>query len=239
MASPVQWTIDKVFTVLRDVQAGAAAARATTISNRGRVNAIVRSFQTQIGPPMPGAETEIRKALARQQRIEEAFQVFGGKVAELSKRAQEFLRAHGVDPSSGLSGLGLAPILVGAVIVGITLVVLKGLAWLEQANSAQTHWATATEKVLGLQARGLATPAEVAQVIAAAQHEADRAMPQSDPLGLANLATALVPIGILAVVLVFGPMVVQAMQRRGYRNPPRLRRRYARARRRHYVRAFA
>jgi hypothetical protein len=225
--NPIQWTVDQVWSMLREAQARATTERAAIVANRQHVNALWSGFVNVIGPPLPGAEANLRALNARQQHIEATFQALGSKIAEFSKRVQDFLAQHGVNPSEhGLAGLGqLPPIIVGAAIIGVALLVLKGLDWLHTANSAQNHALSVTDQALNLRASNRISEAEFQQVVATAQHEADQGMPP-DPFGLTGLAKALVP---LALVLGGGLLVWKVLpallaKRRTSR---RLRRSYA------------
>lgn len=211
LVSTAQWTADRLFGALRDIQNRAALERSTIASNRARIAQLERDLGRIPGPPAPGAWNPLAGPRQRQAAIESTYARGTKQFSDFAARVQAFLNQHGVTASglSGLGSLGLVPIIVPVALVAGALIALAVVNWLHDANSAQNKALSVQEQALRALLAGQITDTQYQATLASAESVAKQKMPKGDPVGLGALADALVPLGIVAAVLVLGPPLLK------------------------------
>lgn len=212
MTSPIQWGVDQLTSALNSVIAGADEQRAAVAANRAALAELERQQAMIPGPPAPDRWNPLTEPRKRQARIEATYNLAAKRFADFAAGVRAFLTAHGIRPSAGLSGLGLGPLVVPIALIAGASVALGIIAWLRDANSAQSKALALQRQALAALLGGQLDQDAYRVAVQNAEHAATAAMPQSDPLGLSGLAGALVPLAIVVAVIVLGPPLVRALE---------------------------
>jgi hypothetical protein len=199
--NPAQWTIDRVFGVMRAVERDAEAVKRAIDSNDQAIADLSVSLAEIPGPPAPGPWNPLTPLRNRQAQIKSMYGRAVRYFGDFARRVDAFLVSHGIQPSSGLSGLGAAIVLPLAIIAG-ALIALAFIEWMKSANSAQTGAINLQQRALSALIAKQITPAEYQTAVTASEQAANAKMPKSDPMGLAAFAEALIPLGLITLAIV-------------------------------------
>lgn len=207
-----QWAIDQ----LRRLEAAALARRTEITVNNGRIVEGDRRAQAIADPAVRAAARARYHQLAQEQaRIAAAYRTFGAKVAEVAGKVRAWLHANGY--STQLGALGVAPIALPTAIVALLslgAVVWAANTFLERINNAQGKAVDGANAVVSARLNGQIGHDQMVETLRAQQRLYEATKPKADPLGLANLAEALVPIGIVVVAVILGPPLIRALEGR-------------------------
>lgn len=205
-----QWLGDQ----LRKLEAELVARRTEISMNNARIIEGNERAKRITDPAKRALAIDGYSKLAKNQaRIAAAYRTFGSKVQSIAQSVRQWLSANGY--TTGVNGLGAIPLVPAAV---VALLAGGTVAWvandhLKRENSLATKAIGEKGRVLDGVLGGQLSPADGARLMASI----DRSVEQQrgpDPLGLANLAEAIVPLGILAAALVLGPPLINAFGRK-------------------------
>jgi hypothetical protein len=224
MPNPViQWTVDQLFKQLNGIQARAQQQRAQISIGNAHVMDLDTRAQAIADPAVRAkVRADVHKLALNQGRIAKAFKSFGGKIAAASKSAADWMRSHGIEPSAGLAGLGLAPLVIPIAIIAAVI--------------AATVAANLIDKMLGSASKGIALKKQLIDALLAGKishqdymtsiSEVDKSVDAAnqaaatDPFGIANIGKAALPIALIVGAIILVPMFMPK------KNPHRRRRRY-------------
>lgn len=217
MPGPVQWGADQLVRVLKSLEEKARLERVHISENNARLMALDTLSKGIADPARRAAvQAQVKRGVRRQETIVRAYRTFVQKFTDVSQRARAFLDQHGLTSSSGLAGLGIAPalILVPVVVVGAVLVANAMVSWLEKANAAQNGAIQIEEQAAHNYTQGKITREQYLEIAAHADALYKAKGPLTDPFGLSSFTEALIPIGIIAVLLVLGPQLLRLLSPR-------------------------
>ncbi len=210
MQATGQWLIDQ----LKKLEAEAAKRRAEISIANGRIVAADAAAQKlSDATKRTDLRAQLHRMALRQATIVKAYRTFWGKVVDVTTKARGWLKANGF--ATQLGGLGVLQVPVSIVVLlTVGAVVWTANAWLIHANANQKRAVDELTKVLDAIAAGQITPEQGAAFLDKANAAADAGHPKTDPLGLANLAEAAMPLALIALGFLVLPRLLDAFAAR-------------------------
>lgn len=233
MATGVQWVIDQLFAQLRAIQTRSNAAKAQISINNAHLMELDKGSASIADP---AARSRFRAWIAlgvkRQGEIARRYRSLSGQLAQIAVKVGDFLKAHGINPSAGLSDVGAAPLLVPIGISALVIASIAAVRIIESNNKVQTTAIGYQREALQTLTTAGATPDQLLQTITAAERAAAAsAPPVPDPFGGTAMLKAAAPLVLAIAGVVLLPPIIEAlrsaMSARRTNPRRRLRRRYA------------
>lgn len=205
-----QWLVEQV----GKIDAAAKKQDANIRAARVRINTLkANAERVTDAKKRIAARASASKLDDRQRQIESTWGAFATKYKSVRNSAVNWMKANGLLKGTGLSGLGVLP-LVPVAIAATVLTVWGTVKAIEAWNAPHLKALALEEKSLNALVAGQITPEQFQAVSTANARVADNAKPAGDPLGLTSLAGALLPIGLVVIGVMVLPTVLREIESR-------------------------
>ena len=203
MSNAIDWTVDKLLSQFRTLDARAEHARNTLRANRLRYMETLRSLPSI--PDVAAREelrAKMREWIHKQVEVENRYTSLAEKWAQAKGMVKNFLQSVGITPPSYLGAVVLAPVAVwGIVAAGLSLV-----AVVIALNSTQTKALDCISNVTRAAAQQGWGADQTRQALR--ECKAATAATTPDPGGLrATLEAALPIVIVVGALILFAPML--------------------------------
>jgi len=210
LANVVDWTVDKLLSGIRTLNARAESAQNTIRANRAAYTSAVRSLPSV---PDVGAREALRAKLRdwihRQVAVENRFNSFASNFMAAKAQTKRFLQSMDVTPPAYL---GQVQIAIPAVVYGAIAVGLAVIATIMALNATQTRGIGVIRDLLATAKANSWTARETADALKQLESATTGTTP--DPLGLSRVLSAALPILLVGGALfLFGPMLQRKLAR--------------------------
>jgi len=210
LANVIDWTVDKLLSGVRSLNARAESAQNTIRANRANYTATIRALPSV---PDVGAREVLRSKLRdwihRQVDVENRFNSFATNFTAAKAETKRFLQSVHVTPPGYLGQVQLA---VPAAVYGAIAIGLAVIATIMALNATQTRGMDGIRDLLRTAREREWTAKQTADALDALREAAAGTAP--DPLGLSRTLKAALPILLIGGALfLFGPMLQRRMAR--------------------------